>query len=147
MKYKLLILTTLICFSGKGQERHAFAMLFPNYNIENLFEIKTKLEQENFSFDDFNTIYGYFSTSPKLVKECPSYILGMKVQIEGFVDDDGVYIYAIYRYNAKRKTGCSRKYIGQARKVANRKAGCRVAYEELNRIAQIISPELVYIRD
>lgn len=147
MKLKLTILAIIVNLASFGQERHAFAMLFPEFDIQDLVDVKMVLEDEEFSFDQYNSIQGFFSTNPKTISKCPNYILGMQVQIEGFLENDGLYIYAIYKYNAKRKTGCSIGYSGQARRVSFKKAGCRIAYDELNRVAHIIGPDFIYIKN
>lgn len=147
MKSVFTCIAILLSLSFYGQERHAFAMLFPGFTIDELHELKSTLEDENFEIDQYNSIQGFFSTGMKRLKKCPKYIVGMQVKIEGFVENDGLYIYAIYRYNAKRKTGCSINYSGQARRVSYKKAGCRIAYDELNRVAYLIDPEFEYIRD
>lgn len=140
-----LVLSLTLC-SAMSQERMANAMLIPNFKSDGITQIQRILDNEQYEIDRINNIKGYFRTNPRRVNDCPGYIVGLKIEIEGFVTDEGLYVYALYRYSARSNTGCTTAYSGIARKAFYRRAGCRVAFNELERVVELMSDDYIYLK-
>jgi len=146
-KYLIIVflsLNTIIAFSQRNGDN---IIKIENFKVnKDLTSIKKILIINGYELYEFDTIVGNFSTQPHPI-EGSVYAYNLNVKIIGYIQNNDLILMANYSSQYPSGVGGMEDASGRAMYHTRKLIAKRLAFDELQRIALKIDPDLMYSKE